>query len=955
MYWHNPSALYLILPVCIGWLVLAIYSERRRNRAQLAFADPSMWTKIFPPASRGRFWCKQLCMAGAMVAGLVALARPQFGTEVEQVVPRGSDLYVLIDVSRSMLADDVAPSRLGRAKADVAALVNRLEGERIGLIAFAGQAVVKCPLTIDYDSFRRALSELDPNSAPRGGTAIGDAIRKALEVFQANVQRDQAILLITDGDDQQSYPLEAAALAAERKVTIFTVGLGDTQQGARVPQKADSKEYMEYQGEQVWSKLDGSLLSEIAIKTSGVYIPAGTKSYDLGELYSDHLQGRLAADGKTQQRVRRSEQYQWFLALSLGLLMIELWISPYRRVMLACILLMTSAVPAFAEEPHSQVREGLRLFQEQKFNEARQKFSSAAEELEKRKSNQSATAAFDEACAYHRNGEVEKARESYLKAGVSSDRKLAVAAHFNLGTLSAEQARTAAGVQPEQVPTEKRQEILDQLMQAAAAYRHCLELQPDHPQARKNLELVRQWIKVTKDKWHQQDLQKRRDESNLLVFLEYLMQTQSSLRQSVMSLPDTSTADVLAELNRLEKELIDEIPYLKEKIEAELKPAQDPQPAPANAPSSTVQAPQNSVELDEGLKLLQSWADAAGSKMSAASGFLATKQPTQAAEQQQAAIDELDKIWDAIVPFHPLLAKELADQTSLVASLGVKPSQANQPSADPAVEAQAVESSPTNPFDLTPPETLAETPSTIAQSLEASTALSDEQWQQLADLQHKTLRKSRLLAPKAEMELRQLESAPVPPASKAASGLKSADEDDSNADQQPTAEQGQIDPEEVKQGLRKAVELAPQAVEHMELASQSIMQRDHPAAGQHAEQARRLLEAIQKSQPKQPPQPNQNQDQEQQSDKSQNQEQPQEKSENQESPNNENKDAKGQDKQPKDDQQKGEAKSQPPSELSADRIEEALRKVRERQQEKRDRDRQIRARAIGRAPVDKDW
>src|SRR5262249_53071145 len=160
---------------------------------------------------------------------------------------------------------------------------NRLEGERVGLIAFAGQAVVKCPLTVDYDHFRRSLDELDPESAPRGGTHIGDAIRKALEVFQARANRDQAILLITDGDDQQSYPLEAAAVAAERHVSIFTVGLGDAEQGARIPKGTESQSYLEFKGTQVWSKLDGALLKEIALKTSGVYVPVGTHSYDLGE------------------------------------------------------------------------------------------------------------------------------------------------------------------------------------------------------------------------------------------------------------------------------------------------------------------------------------------------------------------------------------------------------------------------------------------------------------------------------------------------------------------------------------------------------------------------------------------------------------------------------------------------------------------------------------------------
>ena len=198
MQWQSPQFLYLILPLCVGWLVLALYSERRRQGARESFVAQPMWSRVLPASSRTRFWFKLLLREIAIVFGLIALAGPQFGTQLEQVVPRGSDLYVLVDVSRSMLADDVPPSRLERAKVDVSAMVNRLDGERVGLIAFAGQAVVKCPLTVDYDSFRRALNELDPNSAPRGGTAIGDAIRKAIEVFDAKAMRDQAVLLITE-------------------------------------------------------------------------------------------------------------------------------------------------------------------------------------------------------------------------------------------------------------------------------------------------------------------------------------------------------------------------------------------------------------------------------------------------------------------------------------------------------------------------------------------------------------------------------------------------------------------------------------------------------------------------------------------------------------------------------------------------------------------------------------
>jgi Ca-activated chloride channel family protein len=628
MEWHRPEALYLILPLCAAWFVLALDSSRRRHRARSAFAAQAMWSRLMPGESRFRFWTKLFLKEIAIITGLVALAGPRFGTEYEQVVPRGADLYVLIDVSRSMLADDVPPSRLGRAKADVSSLLNRLQGERVGLIAFAGQAVVKCPLTVDYDSFRRSLDELDPDSAPRGGTAIGDAIRKGLEVFHSNADRDQAMILITDGDDQQSYPLEAAALAHERHVTIFAIGLGDAERGARIPQKGDVGTFVEYQGEQVWSKLDNNLLEQIALKTSGVYVPAGTRAYDLGELYTNHLQGRNGHDAAAQQKIRHSERFQLFLAISLIAMLLDLCISPYRRsgksemnedqpvksppvtttdrverasiqlTLLAgiCSLLQFGSIAA-AKEPGSAVREGLRFYSREQYDEAMSQFESATEELDKQKSAAAAVAAFDEACAAHRKGELERAKEKYLRAGLSLDRSLAVSAHYNLGMLAAEKAKSLSGEKPELIPPEKRQEILDQLAQAIAAYRHCLELQSDHAPSRRNIELIRQWIKYYSDKWHEQDRQKRRDESDLLKFLEFLIQSETALKETVGQLREPLRSDTFAELKRAQEELQEEIPTLREKIEEGLRPQPDPQTGTTNA------APK---ELEEGIKLLQS-------------------------------------------------------------------------------------------------------------------------------------------------------------------------------------------------------------------------------------------------------------------------------------------------------------------------------------------------------------
>ena len=970
MNWQYPQALYLILPLCVGWFVLALESDRRRRRARAAFVAPAMWSRILPEESRTRFIVKLLLREAAIVAGLVALAGPRFGTEYEQVVPRGADLYVLIDVSRSMLADDVVPSRLGRAKIDVASLLNRLQGERIGLIAFAGQAVVKCPLTVDYDSFRRSLDELDPDSAPRGGTAIGDAIRKGLEVFRANADRDQAMILITDGDDQQSYPLEAAAVASERQVTLFTIGLGDTERGARIPQKGDGKGYLEYQGEQVWSKLDSNLLEQIALKTSGIYIPAGTRAYDLGELYTNHLQGRRGSDEASQQKIRHSERFQIFLTIALVLLLLDLWIDRHRRpaelphvdvesagrkssggrrvtpvstaipILTAVIGFNCVASVSCAVEPAANVREGLRLYSTEKYDEAKTKFAEAKDELDKRKSADAALAAFDEACAAHRKGDLEVAREAYLRAGLSQDRMIATSAHYNLGTLSAEKARTLSGEKPELIEPSQRQEVLEHLSQAIAAYRHCLELQSDHPSARRNLELIRQWIKYYTDQWAERDRQKRRDESNLLTFLEFIVKTQAALKETVVNLPEPVHSDTLAELKRAQEQLKEEIPTLREKIETQLRPATDPQ---------TGTAPTVSKELEEGIQLLQSWADTAGEKMGSAARRLGGKDPEKAAIDQQGALDELDRIWEGIIPFGPLLSKDLADQTAIAKGLAEREPEVT--SSEKERESGDAETLPAVPESL-PAATQSDrdpaTSSSVAQDSRV-VEFAGESLAKLMDQQLRTLKRTQLLVPKAEMELEQLEQ-------------RAAADPNSQPDQPGEPEgnasdsaQQAVDLDRAREGFRKAIKLAPEAVKQMDAAVQSLKQQDRRSATRQTEEARRILEEIQRAQPKK----DQKQDPKQQDQDKQNkdgdQDQQNDQQDKEQKDQSQDSDDKKSEKEKSEEQGKSAEQRPQPGHISQDRVEDALRKVRERQQEKRERDRKMKGQFLGRVPVDKDW
>ena len=262
----------------------------------------------------------------------MAVARPKFGVYFEQVTTRGVDLFVVLDVSRSMLAQDVRPNRLERAKSDILDLLSRLEGDRVGLIVFAGAPVVQVPLTMDHGFFRIALNDVDTDSAPRGGTLIGDALRKAMESMETRPDRDQAIVLITDGEDQDSFPREAAEQAAERNIHIITVGLGDTGEGARIPQRSESGglSYVQQDGQEVWSKMDETLLRDLATTTSGAYVPARTFSYDLGQIYDDQLAQLAQGELSSEKRQRFREQFQWFGGLALMLLLTEMLVPAYR-------------------------------------------------------------------------------------------------------------------------------------------------------------------------------------------------------------------------------------------------------------------------------------------------------------------------------------------------------------------------------------------------------------------------------------------------------------------------------------------------------------------------------------------------------------------------------------------------------------------------------------------------
>ena len=305
-----PWILFLlwIVPVIgVAWHILA-----GRRLVSRSLVSSEMAAKLAPaPVVTRRLWQLALFMAGLILA-LIAAARPQWGMHDETVYQRGRDLLVVLDVSRSMLARDVHPSRLGRAKVDLLDLVKELRGDRVGLLAFRGRSVLLCPLTTDYGFMAQTLEGTGVDSAPAGETDIGGAILEALHNFEDEEGSHKAIILITDGDDLAGKALEAATKAKEKGVAVFTVGFGSSE-GAPVPSATDKKQALNYQGQEVVSKLNNSLLREIAETTGGAYVPVGLANVKLGDLYRNHLSRISARDLEESSQRRYVERYQIFL------------------------------------------------------------------------------------------------------------------------------------------------------------------------------------------------------------------------------------------------------------------------------------------------------------------------------------------------------------------------------------------------------------------------------------------------------------------------------------------------------------------------------------------------------------------------------------------------------------------------------------------------------------------
>jgi Ca-activated chloride channel family protein len=510
MEFAQPHLLWSLLVLPPALLLFFWWSERKRARLMTQFIEarllPGLLSGYSPARRRWRF----ACFIAAVALLLVALARPRWGFAWETLRQKGLDIVVAIDTSKSMLAADIAPSRLARAKLAALELMQRARTDRFALVAFAGDAFLQCPLTIDEVAFRQCVEALDVNLLPQGGTALAPAIRTALTAFKEG-DNFKVLVLLSDGEDHEPGALEAARAAAGVGLKIFTIGIG-TPEGdlLRVTDAKGRTDYVRDQnGNAVKSRLNETLLRQIAEATGGFYLPLrGAKTVDV--LYEQGLAPLPRSEGREKLLKRYHERYHWPLAAALLLLFAEMLLpegAPSRRRSragapfapgasqsalarsAAALLLLCCAAAALASP-----RTGLREYQAGQFNRALEEFERALE-----KKPDDPRLRFNAGAAAYRDGRFDVAADHFAKASTAPDLALQEDAFYNLG--NALYRRGEASGDP--------QKAIQDWESALQQYQHALKLNPNNADARFNHEFVKRRLEELKRQQPPQPQQNR--------------------------------------------------------------------------------------------------------------------------------------------------------------------------------------------------------------------------------------------------------------------------------------------------------------------------------------------------------------------------------------------------------------------------------------------------------------
>ncbi len=321
LYFANPEYFWLLLLVPLIPVVYGIVRALRHRRIR-KFGDEALVQALMPSWSGAKGWVRIILFTLAFLCFVIGIARPQMGAKLKEHEAKGAEIMICLDVSNSMLAEDYSPSRLDRAKLAISRAVDKLQGDRIGLIIFAGTSFVQLPITTDYVSAKMFLGNIDTGSVPVQGTAIGDAILTAAKSFSAQSEKSRAIIVITDGENHEDDAVDAARQAAELGIKVYTVGVGSLR-GQPIPK--DGALMKDSEGNIVVSRLDETTLRKIAEVGGGAYVHAGSEEFGLGPIVDD-IKKMEAEKYSSIVFEEYDEQFMYFLGAALVLLAIEMLI-----------------------------------------------------------------------------------------------------------------------------------------------------------------------------------------------------------------------------------------------------------------------------------------------------------------------------------------------------------------------------------------------------------------------------------------------------------------------------------------------------------------------------------------------------------------------------------------------------------------------------------------------------
>src|ERR1039458_3036582 len=508
MTFANPHMLWLLLAIPPALLAFFWWAGSTRQRLLTQFIQARLLPTLTIGISATRQKISIGCLVLAVVCLILALARPQWGFDWQETKQRGLDIVVAIDTSKSMLAEDIAPNRLARAKLAALELMQRARSDRLGGVAFAGSAFLQCPLTIDDAAFRQSVEALNVNIIPQGGTAIAEAIETALTAFKEE-DNYKVLVLFTDGEDHDSGALEAAEKAAKAGMRIFTIGIG-TAEGEllRVKDAQGGGDYVrDEQGNVVKSHLNERLLQQIASATEGgFYLPLrGAKSIDT--LYDQGL-AKLPKSQHQDKFVRLyHERYHWPLAVAIVLLLVELLFPERKREPKAkrasastaqsplrpavAVLLLVLLPTALRGSPASALRE----YKAGKYDQALKEY----EQLLKRKSDDPRLH-FNAGAAAYRNRQFEEAAKQFNATLSSPDLKLQGLAYYNEGN-------SLYHLGERNPDPKKRTEAWEKALQD---YQSTVKLSPQDADAKSNYDFVKRKLEELK----QQQQQSKQDKSD---------------------------------------------------------------------------------------------------------------------------------------------------------------------------------------------------------------------------------------------------------------------------------------------------------------------------------------------------------------------------------------------------------------------------------------------------------